>query len=56
MALPTPDKVRKMVACASLLPPPGDEVVKELGAAYLGLHKEHDDLKSAHLGEPKTPA
>jgi hypothetical protein len=36
----TPDKVRKMVACASLLPPPGDEVVKELGAAYLALHKD----------------
>ena len=49
MALPTPEHVRKMIACAPLLPPPGDEVVKELAQAYLALYQEHEDLKKAHL-------
>ena len=53
----TPEHVRKMIACAPLLPQPGDEVVRELGEAYLALHRQHEDLKKAHLqGEPKTPA
>jgi len=57
MALPTPEHVRKMIACAPLLPSPGDEVVKELAEAYLDLHQQHEDLKKSHLqGEPKTPA
>lgn len=53
----TPEHVRKMIACAPLLPQPGDEVVKELAQAYLDLHRQHEDLKKSHLqGEPKTPA
>lgn len=57
MTLPTPEHVRKMITCAPLLPSPGDEVVKELAEAYLELHRQHEDLKKAHLqGEPKTPA
>lgn len=56
MALPTPEHVRKMIACAPLLPSPGDEVVRELAQAYLELHQQHEDLEKAHQGEPKTPA
>lgn len=48
MILPTPEHVRKMIACAPLLPSPGDEVVKELALAYLALYQQHEDLKKAH--------
>jgi len=48
MILPTPEYVRKMIACAPLLPSPGDEVVRELARAYIALYEDHENLKKAH--------
>lgn len=35
--------VKKAIACSPLLPPPGDEVVKELGEMYLALEKRCEE-------------
>lgn len=48
MILPTPEHVRKMLASAPLLPPPGGDVVRELALAYLALWDDHEDLKRAY--------
>lgn len=45
-----------MLACAPLLPPPGDTELAALARAYLKLHDEHEALKKDCQGESKTPA
>lgn len=50
----TPEHVRRMIACAPLLPPPGDGVVKELAQAYLNLYAEHEKLLKTTQDAEKT--
>jgi len=42
----TADKVRKVIACSPLLPPPGDEVVKDLCIELLRVMAERDTARA----------
>ena len=51
----TKEHVRKMLACCALLPPPGDEVVKELALDWLALNEGRVPI-AAEVPTRKEPA